>query len=86
MQSKETLEKSAELFAKNRRELDPVYSMGLYYGYMEGAERQSEKMYSEQEVIQLLTERSKHFGTELEPFDKILLKQDLEWFEKNKKK
>jgi ubiquinone biosynthesis protein Coq4 len=81
----ETFEEEAELFAKKRNELDPVYSMGLYYGYMEGAERQSEKMYSEQEVIQLLTERSKHFGTDLSPFDKLLLKQDLEWFEKFKK-
>ena len=42
--------------------------------------------YSEQEVVELLTERCKHFGTSVKPFDKILLKQDLEWFEQNKKK
>ena len=47
---------------------------------------QQERMYSEEEVIKLLTERCKHFGTSLSPFDKLLLKQDLEWFEQVKKK
>ncbi len=54
--------------------------------WIAGAKWQSERMYSEEEVIQLLTERSKHFGTDVEPFDKLLLKQDLEWFEQFKKK
>jgi hypothetical protein len=45
-----------------------------------------QKGYSEEEVIELLTQRCKYFGTSLSPFNKILLKQDLEWFEKFKYK
>jgi hypothetical protein len=45
-----------------------------------------ERMYSEEEVIEILTARCKHFGTNIEPFNKLLLKQDLEWFEQFKKK
>ena len=45
-----------------------------------------ERMYSEEEVIELLTARCKHFGTTLTPFRELLLKQDLEWFEQHKKK
>jgi hypothetical protein len=48
--------------------------------------RQAERMYSEEEVIKLLTARCKHFGTTMTPFRELLLKQDLEWFEENKKK
>jgi hypothetical protein len=40
--------------------------------------------YSEEEVIELLTQRCNYFGTSLSPFNAILLKQDLEWFEKFK--
>jgi hypothetical protein len=47
--------------------------------------RKSKKVYSEEEVRELLIQRCKHFGTSLSPFDKLLLKQDLEWFEKFKK-
>jgi hypothetical protein len=47
---------------------------------------EQEKMYSEEEVIELLTARCKHFGTTMTPFRELLLKQDLEWFEENKKK
>jgi len=49
-------------------------------------EMEKKQGYSEKEVIELLTKRSKHFGTSLKPFDKILLKQDLEWFQQYKKK
>jgi hypothetical protein len=42
--------------------------------------------YSEEEVIEILTKRCKHFGTNVKPFNELLLKQDLEWFEQNKKK
>jgi hypothetical protein len=48
--------------------------------------KQAERMYSEEEVIELLTARCKHFGTTMTPFRELLLKQDLEWFEQNKKK
>ena len=49
-------------------------------------EPKQERMYSEEEVIVILTERCKHFGTSVSPFTKLLLKQDLEWFEQFKKK
>jgi hypothetical protein len=42
--------------------------------------------YSEEEVIEVLTQRCKEFGTKNEKFQKLLLKQDLEWFEQFKKK
>jgi hypothetical protein len=42
--------------------------------------------YSEEEVVELLTQRSKHFSTNVQPFNQLLLKQDLEWFEQKKKK
>ena len=46
---------------------------------------QTERMYSEEEVIEVLTQRCKEFGTKNEKFQKLLLKQDLEWFEQFKK-
>jgi hypothetical protein len=54
--------------------------------FIQGAKYQQEKMYSEEEVIELLTKRCEYFGTSVSPFDKILLKQDLEWFNEFKKK
>jgi len=72
----ETLENEAELFAKKRHELDPVYSMGLYYGYIEGAKRQSEKTFSEEEVLQLLLRLQ-----QTESYDNLH-----DWFEQFKKK
>ena len=43
-------------------------------------------MYTEEEVRELLINRSKKFSTQVEPFNAILLKQDIEWFDQNKKK
>jgi len=54
--------------------------------FEQAKEMEKKQGYSEKEVIELLTKRSKHFGTSLKPFDKILLKQDLEWFQQYKKK
>jgi len=54
--------------------------------FINGAKWQAERMYSEEEVIEILTLRCKEFSTKNENFQKLLLKQDLEWFEKNKKK
>ena len=42
--------------------------------------------YSEEEVRELFQARSKEFSTKHEPFNKLLLKQDMDWFEENKKK
>lgn len=42
--------------------------------------------YTEEEVKELLIKRCKEFSTQNEPFNKLLLKQDLDWFDNNKKK
>jgi hypothetical protein len=59
-----------------------------FQGMIEQAKEmeKKQKCYSEEEVIELLTQRCKCFGTSVSPFNKILLKQDLEWFEQFKKK
>jgi len=64
------------------------YGVSVHQDLFEQAKEMEKQQqgYSEEEVIELLTQRSKHFGTSLSPFDKILLKQDLEWFEQYKKK
>ena len=46
----------------------------------------SKPLYTEDEVRELIKARAKEFSTNHEPFNSILLKQDLEWFENNKKK
>jgi hypothetical protein len=58
---------------------------GFVIGFNKAMEEQ-QRMYSEEEVIELLTARCKHFGTTMTPFRELLLKQDLEWFEQFKKK
>jgi hypothetical protein len=78
MKSKETLEEAAERLAIPSPKI-----------FIEGAKWQQEQYknkYSEEEVLELLTQRCKHFGTNVSPFNKLLLKQDLEWFQQNKKK
>ena len=42
--------------------------------------------YTEEEVRQLLIDRAKEFSPLSRVFGDFLLKQDLEWFEQNKKK
>ena len=93
MNKQETLEEAAERFY-------PISKGGSMWmpsahdcnqankqeGFIEGAKWQSERMYSEEEVIEILTQRCKNFGTKNEKFQKLLLKQDLEWFEQQKKK
>ncbi len=89
MKKQETLEEAAEEHAENNVFCDGSTDMELYVArkaFISGAKWQTERMYSEEEVIELLTARCKHFGTTMTPFRELLLKQDLEWFEENKKK
>jgi len=87
----ETLEEAADNYSENWEEItgldyeDCVPFSINNFDFIAGAKWQSERMYSEEEVRELLIQRCKHFGTSLSPFDKLLLKQDLEWFEKFKK-
>lgn len=53
--------------------------------FKRGAQWQQERMYSEEEVIELLTKRCEFFGTSVSPFNELLLKQNLEWFNDIKK-
>lgn len=79
----EELEEAAEKYVENFAE---SVKSAREIGFIDGAKWQAERMYSEEEVRELLTERCKHFGTNLSPFNKLLLKQDLEWFEQFKNK
>ena len=72
-----------------------IYKWGLDYNPLnpkseEAIEKilegQNKKMYTEEEVIEILTQRCKALGTENKFFQELLLKQDLEWFENYKKK
>jgi hypothetical protein len=78
MSKQETLEEAAANLA------DP--NLCKTDNWIAGANYQAKRMYSEEDVIELLTARCKHFGTTLTPFRELLLKQDLEWFEQFKKK
>lgn len=61
-------------------------------GFTKGALSQEAKeyhtkgMYTEEEVRNLFIERCKALSTKHDKFQQFLLKQDLEWFEQNKKK
>jgi hypothetical protein len=79
-ESKDILEEAAKEYSQGWGENDDVKS------FIAGGKYVAERMYSEEEVIELLTARCKHFGTTMTPFRELLLKQDLEWFEENKKK
>ena len=51
----ETIEEEAELFAKRRFELDPIYANGLYYGFIECGKSkwfQAEKIKAQIEVLE----------------------------------
>jgi hypothetical protein len=80
----ETLEEAAENHHINFTK-DLSYAETRRDSFIKGAEWQAKRMYSEEEVIEVLTQRCKEFGTKNEKFQKLLLKQDLEWFEQHKK-
>ena len=50
MENKETLEEAAEKYAKTAEGIDIPYQNGLYYGFVEGAKWQAERMYSEDDL------------------------------------
>lgn len=85
MENKETIEEVAErLFpdgCDGTNRSAEIYRMI----FVTGAEWQSERMYSEEEVIEILTKRCIHFSTKNKRFQELLLEQDLGWFEQFKK-
>jgi hypothetical protein len=73
-----TIEKAAEKYAKTAEGIDIPYQNGLYYGFVEGAKWQAERMYSEDDL------RSAYrWGTLVNQGTKEHFK---EWFEQFKKK
>jgi hypothetical protein len=83
---KETLEEASVINYKKLYEGEPLTQDVPIDAFKQGAKWQMKRMYSEEEVLEILTERCKHFGTNVKPFRELLLKQDLEWFEQFKKK
>ena len=76
----ETLEEAAEKYAKTAEGIDIPYQNGLYYGFVEGAKWQEERMYSEQEVLKLLLDSEEYTS-------RFNGRTDLKkWFEQFKKK
>ena len=65
---------SEELFETNQ-------NFGLF-----GGGSKPKPTYTEEEVSQLFIDRAKEFSPSSRVFGDFLLKQDLEWFEQNKKK
>ena len=51
-----------------------------------GEDNKPKPTYTEEEVRQLFIDRAKEFSPSSRVFGDFLLKQDLEWFEQNKKK
>jgi len=74
----ETLEEAAENYSQKYSQ-----KVGRKYGYMDGAEWQAERMYSEEEVIELLNKREDCINQTSSILDYTSAK---EWFEQFKKK
>jgi hypothetical protein len=79
MENKQTkLEEAAENYSQKYSQ-----RVGRKYGFMDGAEWQAERMYSEEEVIELLNKREDCINQTSSILDYTSTK---EWFEKFKKK
>ena len=76
--NKETLEEAAERYAEEHKweEQDP------WFDFMEGARWQQERSYSEEEVIQLVSDRTDYRMSE-DTKSKVTFKK---WFKQFKKK
>jgi hypothetical protein len=74
MENKQTLEEAADIDSKNHYKDQSDYWAIGFDSFKRGAKWQSERMYSEEEVIKLLEKA--HFVEE----------NIYEWFEKHKKK
>ena len=81
---KETLEEAAErLFPIKGEYFDKEFYMVRRIAFIEGAKWQAERMYSEEEVLELIKNREDYMDSE----DNILDYQTIkEWFEQFKKK
>ena len=80
MKNKETLEEAAEKTADNFEE--PNFKAGVIYGVIEGAKWQAERMYSEEEVVNILIKAYEDIGKRKIPNQVVLAS----WFKQFKKK
>jgi len=80
-----TIEEAAEKYAKTAEGIDIPYQNGLYYGFVEGAKWQAERMYSEEDMRKAFKDGS--WVTSWSDMG-ISMKYDTfeEWFEQFKKK
>jgi len=84
----ETLEEVAEKYAN---ELPEPYNYGINSdkkkGFIEGAKWQAERMYSEEEVLEILEHHTSYLQTFISQYiDRNDMKENDEWFEQFKKK
>ena len=73
-------------FGEERLILDRTKASLLFIELWKFLELSQGIVYTEEEVRELFIARSKEFSTKSEPFNFLLLKQDMDWFEENKKK
>jgi hypothetical protein len=76
---KETIEEAADLWATDTKNVHPADSFIAKQSFIKGAKWQAERMYSEEEVYDILVEHT------IELFKKESTTLN-EWFEKYKKK
>ena len=74
---KETLEEAAEIFVETKQFRTEQKDKSRRYCFIQGAKWQQERMYSEEEVIQLLIK----FNQEIQEVEDVRI-----WFEQFKKK
>ena len=83
MKTKETLEEAAERISKTNSVYETAQD-DFYHGFVDGAKWQSERMYSEEEVLKILHNYRNNF--ELYRNIQVLPNMFFEWFEQFKKK
>ena len=78
--NKYPIENTGDMFMPNRHDVNKIYRQE---GFIEGAKWQAERMYSQEEVVNLLNKREDYLGTQPSIFD---YSTNEEWFEQFKKK
>jgi hypothetical protein len=86
MENKETLEEAAEKYAKTAEGIDIPYQNGLYYGFVDGAKWQAERMYSEEDLKKAFIAGGNSQIEEDDGYGSRYLKYMEDWFQKFKKK
>ena len=81
---KETLEEAAENYVRN--EFDATIKLISKYSFKDNAKWQAERMYSEEEVLEILEHHTKYLETFIYQYiDKNDMEENKIWFEQFKK-